>query len=37
MPTGISLLTVTFYGSDRLVANDNMMGPVKAALERAFR
>ena len=37
MPAGASLLTVTFSGLDRAVANDNMMGPVKAALERVFR
>jgi enoyl-[acyl-carrier protein] reductase I len=31
------LLTVTFYGSERVVANYNLMGPVKAALESAVR
>jgi enoyl-[acyl-carrier protein] reductase I len=37
MTSGGCLLTVTFYGSDRVVANYNMMGPVKAALESAVR
>jgi enoyl-[acyl-carrier protein] reductase I len=37
MTDGGSLLTVTFYGSERVVANYNLMGPVKAALESAVR
>jgi enoyl-[acyl-carrier protein] reductase I len=37
MPHGGCLLTVTFYGSERVVANYNLMGPVKAALESAVR
>ncbi|SFK64098.1 enoyl-ACP reductase FabI [Methylocapsa palsarum] len=37
MTKGGSLLTVTFYGSERVVANYNLMGPVKAALESAVR
>ena len=37
MPAGGCLLTVTFYGSERVVANYNLMGPVKAALESAVR
>jgi enoyl-[acyl-carrier protein] reductase I len=37
MTAGGCLLTVTFYGSERVVANYNMMGPVKAALESAVR
>jgi enoyl-[acyl-carrier protein] reductase I len=37
MPNGGCLLTVTFYGSERVVANYNLMGPVKAALESAVR
>jgi enoyl-[acyl-carrier protein] reductase I len=37
MASGGSLLTVTFYGSERVVANYNLMGPVKAALESAVR
>lgn len=37
MKEGGCLLCVTFYGSERVVANYNMMGPVKAALESATR
>jgi enoyl-[acyl-carrier protein] reductase I len=37
MPQGGCLLTVTFYGSERVVSHYNMMGPVKAALESAVR
>jgi enoyl-[acyl-carrier protein] reductase I len=37
MTSGGSLLTVTFYGSERVVAHYNLMGPVKAALESAVR
>lgn len=37
MAKGGSLLTVTFYGSERVVAHYNLMGPVKAALESAVR
>ena len=37
MPDGGCLLTVTFFGSERVVSNYNMMGPVKAALESAVR
>jgi len=37
MIKGGCLLTVTFYGSERVVANYNLMGPVKAALESAVR
>lgn len=37
MPDGGTLLTVTFYGSARVVDNYNLMGPVKAALESAVR
>ncbi|MBR0654137.1 enoyl-ACP reductase FabI [Plastoroseomonas arctica] len=37
MAAGGSLLTVTFYGSERVVAHYNLMGPVKAALESAVR
>jgi enoyl-[acyl-carrier protein] reductase I len=37
MPNGGCLLTVTFYGSERVVSHYNMMGPVKAALESAVR
>jgi enoyl-[acyl-carrier protein] reductase I len=37
MKSGGCLLTVSFYGSERVVAHYNMMGPVKAALESAVR
>jgi enoyl-[acyl-carrier protein] reductase I len=37
MSGGGCLLTVTFYGSERVVAHYNLMGPVKAALESAVR
>ena len=37
MRNGGTLLTVTFYGSDRVVEHYNLMGPVKAALESATR
>jgi enoyl-[acyl-carrier protein] reductase I len=37
MTAGGSLLTVTYYGSERVVAHYALMGPVKAALESAVR
>jgi enoyl-[acyl-carrier protein] reductase I len=37
MPTGGTLLAVTFYGSERVVPHYDLMGPVKAALESAVR
>jgi enoyl-[acyl-carrier protein] reductase I len=37
MPGGGCLLTVTFFGSERVVPHYNLMGPVKAALESAMR
>ena len=37
MPQGGALLTITFFGSERVVAHYNLMGPVKAALESAVR
>lgn len=37
MADGGCLLTVTFYGSEKVVANYNLMGPVKAALESSVR
>lgn len=37
MSQGGTLLTVTFYGSSRVVEHYNLMGPVKAALESAVR
>jgi enoyl-[acyl-carrier protein] reductase I len=37
MKDGGCLLTVTFYGSERVVEHYNLMGPVKAALESSAR
>jgi enoyl-[acyl-carrier protein] reductase I len=37
MTNGGCLMTVTFYGADRVVENYNLMGPVKAALEASVR
>jgi enoyl-[acyl-carrier protein] reductase I len=37
MKDGGSLMTVSFYGADRVVENYNLMGPVKAALESSVR
>jgi enoyl-[acyl-carrier protein] reductase I len=37
MPRGGCLLTVTFYGSEKVVEDYNLMGPVKAALESSVR
>jgi len=37
MPRGGCLLTMTYYGSEKVVAHYNLMGPVKAALESAVR
>jgi len=37
MKAGGCLLTVTFYGSEKVVAEYNVMGPVKAALESTVR
>jgi enoyl-[acyl-carrier protein] reductase I len=37
MTEGGSLLTITFYGSEKVVADYNLMGPVKAALESTVR
>jgi enoyl-[acyl-carrier-protein] reductase (NADH)/acyl dehydratase len=37
MSEGGTLLTVTFYGSSRVVEHYNLMGPVKAALESSVR
>lgn len=37
MTEGGCLLTVTFYGSEKVVAEYNLMGPVKAALESSVR
>lgn len=37
MRAGGCLLTVTFYGSERVVPHYNLMGPIKAALESSTR
>jgi enoyl-[acyl-carrier protein] reductase I len=37
MTDGGCLLTITFYGSERVVEHYNLMGPVKAALESSTR
>ena len=37
MPQGGSLLTVSYYGAEKVVAHYNLMGPVKAALESSVR
>ncbi len=37
MKDGGSLLTVTYYGSEKVVNHYNLMGPVKAALESTVR
>ncbi len=37
MTDGGCLLTVTFYGSEKVVEDYNLMGPVKAALESTVR
>ncbi|MCA1973652.1 MAG: enoyl-ACP reductase FabI [Caenispirillum sp.] len=37
MKNGGSLLTVTFYGAEKVVTDYNLMGPVKAALESVTR
>lgn len=37
MNDGGTLLTVSFYGSEKVVEHYNLMGPVKAALESSVR
>lgn len=37
MPNGGSLFAMSFYGSEKVVENYNLMGPVKAALESSVR
>ncbi len=37
MPSGGSIFTMTYYGGQRVVANYNIMGVAKAALESAVR
>ncbi len=34
MKHGGTLVTMSYYGADKVVGNYNVMGPVKAALER---
>ncbi|SMF78075.1 Enoyl-[acyl-carrier-protein] reductase [NADH] [Tistlia consotensis] len=36
-PAGGTLLTVSFYGAEKVVEHYNLMGPVKAALEASVR
>jgi enoyl-[acyl-carrier protein] reductase I len=37
MPPGGALITMSYYGADKVVQNYNIMGPVKAALESSVR
>ena len=37
MTEGGALITMSYYGADKVVGNYNMMGPVKAALEASVR
>jgi enoyl-[acyl-carrier protein] reductase I len=37
MPEGSSILTLTYYGADKVFPNYNIMGPAKAALESIVR
>lgn len=37
MTQGGTLVTMSYYGADKVVGNYNMMGPVKAALEASVR
>lgn len=37
MKEGGALITMSYYGADKVVSNYNMMGPVKAALEACVR
>ena len=37
MVDGGSILTMSYYGSEKVVSNYNLMGPVKAALEACVR
>jgi enoyl-[acyl-carrier protein] reductase I len=37
MTRGGALVTMSYYGADKVVGNYNMMGPVKAALEASVR
>ncbi len=37
MPNGGSILTISYYGAEKVVDNYNIMGPVKSALEGTVR
>ena len=37
MVNGGSIMTMSYYGAERVVKNYNLMGPVKAALETSVR
>jgi enoyl-[acyl-carrier protein] reductase I len=37
MANGGALITMTYYGADKVIDNYNLMGPVKAALEASVR
>ena len=37
MRPGGALVTMSYYGADKVVRNYNMMGPIKAALESSVR
>jgi enoyl-[acyl-carrier protein] reductase I len=37
MPSGGSILTLSYYGAEKVVANYNVMGVAKAALEASVR
>lgn len=37
MSRGGSIVTMSFYGAEKVIANYNLMGPVKAALEASVR
>ena len=37
MPQGGTLLTISYYGGQKVITNYNLMGPVKAALEAVVR
>ena len=37
MPQGGSLMTMTYYGAEKVIEHYDVMGPVKAALEAAVR
>jgi enoyl-[acyl-carrier protein] reductase I len=37
MPNGGSIVTMSYYGAEKVITNYNLMGPVKAALEASVR